>query len=121
MAKRAIIKNQTPEKQKNLSLLKTFPYEKGFHFFTELGKYTGITATSIVEFDEKLKIAPILSVTFHFQRQDFQKWLRNVVGDEELAKRIDGIAEITWSSDEILRKDLLKTVQSRVAELTEIP
>jgi Family of unknown function (DUF5752) len=115
MAKRAITKNQTTEKQKNLSLLKTFPYENGFHFFTEHGKYTGITAMSVVEFDEKLKIVPILSVTFHFQRQDFQKWFRNTVGDEELASRFDQIK--SEMEDETLRKELLKIVQNRIAEL----
>jgi alpha-amylase len=91
------------------------PYEKGFHFFTELGKYTGITATSIVEFAEKLQKIPIKSVTFHFHRQDFQTWLKNTIGDEELAKRIDQIK--AWYSHENLRKELLKTVHTRIAEL----
>jgi hypothetical protein len=49
------------------------PYGKGFHFLTELGKNTGVTATSMVEFAEKLQKIPVQSVTFHFQRQDFQK------------------------------------------------
>ena len=91
------------------------PFENGFHFFTEHGKYTGINATSTVEFAEKLQIIPIESVMFHFQRQDFQKWLKNTVGDEELAKRIDQIK--AWSSDENLRKELFKTVHARIAEL----
>jgi len=52
---------------------------------------TGMTASSAVEFAEKLQIIPLESVMFHFQRQDFQKWLKNTVGDEELAKRIDQI------------------------------
>ncbi len=52
---------------------------------------------------------------FHFQRQDFQKWLRNTIGDEELAKRIDRIE--AWSSDENLRKELFKTVHNRITEL----
>jgi hypothetical protein len=59
---------------------------------------------------------------FHFQRQDFQKWLKNVVGDEELAKRIDQIREWpAWSSDENLRKELFKTVKSRIGELQQCP
>jgi alpha-amylase len=112
-------KKRTIEKRKNLNLLNTVPFENGFHFFTELGKYTGITASSTVEFAEKLQIVPIQSVTFHFQRQDFQKWLKNTVGDEELAKRIDHIR--AWSSDENLRKELFKTVHTRIAELQRRP
>ena len=86
-----ITKTETIEKPKNLNLLNTVPFENGFQFYTELGKNTGITASSTVEFTEKLQIVPIQSVTFHFQRQDFQRWFKNTIGDEELAKRIDQI------------------------------
>jgi len=78
---------------------------------------TGMTASSAVEFAEKLQIIPLESVMFHFQRQDFQKWLKNTVGDEELAKRIDQIK--AWASDENLRKELFKTVHNRINELTK--
>jgi hypothetical protein len=96
------------------NLLNNVPFEYGFQFFTERGKNTGVTATSMVEFAEKLQIVPIQSVTFHFQRQDFQKWFKNTVGDEELAKRID---QIKAFQDEDLRKELSETVQNRIAEL----
>ena len=117
MSKIAITEKQTIEKRKNLNLLNTVPFENGFHFYTELGKNTGITASSTIEFAEKLQIIPIQSVTFHFQRQDFQKWLKNTIGDEELAKRIDQIN--AWVHDENLRKELFKTVQNRITELTK--
>ena len=115
MSKIARTKKQTVEKHKNPNLLNSVPYENGFHFYTELGKYTGITACSTVEFAEKIQIIPIQSVTFHFQRQDFQKWLKGTIGDEELSKKIDQIK--TWSEDENLRKELFKTFQNRIAEL----
>jgi hypothetical protein len=73
----------------------------------------------MVEFAEKLKKIPVQSVTFHFLRQDFQKWLKNAVGDVELAKRIDQIKE--WPSDENLRKELFETVQNRISELQRRP
>jgi Family of unknown function (DUF5752) len=116
LSKKTITKKLTIEKRKTLNL-KSVPFENGFHFFTEVGKYTGITASSTVEFAEKLQIIPIESVMFHFQRQDFQKWFKNTVGDEELAKRIDRIE--AWSSDENLRKELFKTVHNRITELTK--
>ena len=101
-----------------LNLLKTVPSEYSFQFFTELGKNTGITASSTVEFAEKLQIIPIQSVTFHFQRQDFQRWFIIVIGDEELAKRIDQIN--VWIHDEEnLRKELSEKVQNRITELTK--
>jgi alpha-amylase len=103
------------EKSKNLKLLNTVPLESSFHFYAELGKYTGITACSIVEFAEKLQIVPIQSVTFHFQRQDFRKWFKNTIGDVELATRIDQI--MAQPSGEYLRKDLFKMVHYRITEL----
>ena len=90
-----------------------------FNFSTELGKSTGITARSTGEFDKKLQLVPIQSVAFHFQHKDFQKWFKNTVGDEELAKRIDHIK--AGMQDEDLRKELSKTVQNRIAELQQHP
>jgi hypothetical protein len=106
-------------KGKNLNLLNIVPFEKGFRFFTERGKFTGMTATSLVEFAEKLQTVPIQSVAFHFQRQDFQKWFKNTIGDKELSKRIDCIKP--ESREEYLRKELSKTVQNRIAELKQQP
>lgn len=119
MSKTAPTKKQTIEKPKNLNLLKTVPFEKSFHFYTERGKYIGITASSMVEFAEKLQTVPVQSVTFHFQRQDFQKWFIDTIGDEELAKRIDEIK--AGFQDEDLRKELSQRVQNRIAELQKHP
>ncbi len=115
LSKIAITKKQPIEKPKNLNLLNTVPFESGFHFYTELGKYNGITACSMVEFAEKLQTVPVQSVMFHFQRQDFQKWFKNTIGDEELGKRIDQIKASPQEED--LRKELSQTVQNRIAEL----
>ena len=117
LSKTAIIKKQTIEKRNKLNLLNTVPFENSFHFFTEHGKDTGVTASSMVEFSEKLQTVPIQSVTFHFHRQDFQKWLKSTIGDEELAKRIDEIK--AGFQEEDLRKELCQRVQNRIAELQQ--
>jgi Family of unknown function (DUF5752) len=119
LSKSTVIRKQAIKKQKNPNLLNSVLYENGFHFFIEIGKYTGVTANSTVEFREKLKIIPIQSVTFHFQRQDFQKWFKNTIGDKELAQRIDKIN--TESRDENLVIALSKIVQNRIAELQQHP
>ena len=90
-----------------LNLINTVPFEKSFQFYIEPGKNTGITASNTIEFAQKLQIVPIQSVTFHFQRQDFQRWFINVIGDEELAKRIDQI-NVWTHDDENLRKSYPK-------------
>jgi len=104
--------------KKNEEILSSVKYENGFHFYTELGKYTGVTASSLSEFAEKLQTIPAESIVFHFQRDDFQKWIRNIIGDEELAKRLDQLKKWpSWPSDESLRKELVKTTHKRISEL----
>ena len=98
-------------------LISTVPLENVFQFFTELDRNTGITANSTVDFAEKLQTIPIESVIFHFQRQDFQRWFKNTVGDEELAKRIDHIN--IWVHDENLKEVVSQMVQNRITELTK--
>jgi hypothetical protein len=46
---------------------------------------------------------------------DFQKWVELILGDRELAKRIDGIPKNT--SEVILHEKLRQIVQKRVSEL----
>jgi Family of unknown function (DUF5752) len=109
---------QAPQ-PKTQALLGSVPFENGFHFYIALGKYTGITVNSLSEFAEKLQVIPVESVVFHFQRDDFQKWIRDEIGDEQLAKRLDELKHWpSWSSEENLRKELVKTVQKRISELT---
>lgn len=122
MSKTTEAKRQPVRKNRGQEFLSNVSYEKGFHFYTEMGKYTGITATSLDEFAGKLQTVPVESVSFHFQRNDFQKWLRNIIGDGELASRIDQLKQWpSWSSDENLRKELVKTVQKRLTELRPLP
>ncbi len=122
MSKPIIVKNQPQKKTAAQELLRTVPYDSGFHFYTGLGKYTGVTATSLDEFSSKLQTVPVESVTFHFQRDDYQKWLTSTIGDEELAQRIDQLKKWpSWSSDENLRKELVKAVQKRLTELRPFP
>jgi Family of unknown function (DUF5752) len=124
LSKTTLTKKQPIEKQKNLNLLHTIPFENGFHFFADLGKFTGITANSTVEFAQKLQTVPIQSITFHFQRQDFQKWLKNTMGDKELAKRIsqikgvqDRITELQQHSKHVLTRQNNKRSLSLESEM----
>jgi len=52
-------------------ILSSVPFEQGFHFATDLGKYTGETAINLFSFYEELRTIGPQSVKFHFQRRDF--------------------------------------------------
>jgi hypothetical protein len=101
--------------------LRTVSYETGFHFYTGIGKYSGLTATSLSEFVDKLQKVPPESAVFHFRRGDFQKWFRNIIGDDIVAQRIDHLHGWSDSSAENLRKDIVKAVEVRITELRLIP
>jgi len=96
-------------------ILRTVSFEKGFHFTSEKGVYTGITAISLSDFAAKLETIDENSVLFHYPRGDFQKWIQETLGDEELANRMcftqPNIAP------EKLRNQLIKIVQKRTSEL----
>ena len=84
--------------------LRSLPPEKAFHFF----KSSGCSAYSLDEFAELLNSVPEESIAFHVERQDFSRWVAEVLGDEELARRI-----ATCKS----RRELMEVVERRRCEL----
>jgi len=96
-------------------ILRPVPYAQGFHFFMSDGHYTGETAMSICSFLRDLQHLDIQSIRFHFERGDFQKWLRTTVGDEELARIIEKLDKKI--PEESLQEKLAEIVQKRISEL----
>ena len=96
-------------------ILKPVPSgEKAFLFSTNVGQYTGKSASSLSDFAAKLKTINVESVDFHFSRQDFEKWFKETLGDAELAEQINGIKGL---NGEALRREILRMVEIRLAEL----
>jgi len=106
-----------PEKAKNLIL--PVPSDKCFLFYTGIGpdKFTKISACSLLDFREKLKKVDAKSLDFHIPRGDIEKWVRNVLGDEELAKEIERIKSLRLNG-EALRTRILRVIDSRINQLT---
>ena len=90
-------------------VLRTVPFENGFHFYTAMDNYTGITATNLNEFAAKLQIIPNESIAFHFQRKDFENWIRYTIKDSALAESLSRTK--SEQSTEDLRKEILRTVE----------
>jgi len=109
------ITNLSMSVEKAQKILRPVPYEQGFHFFAPDGHYSGETAMSLCSFLRDLQHVDIQSIRFHFERSDFQKWLRNTIGDEELAQRIDRLDKS--APDETPRQQLIDSVQKRISEL----
>jgi len=99
-------------------ILRSVPESEGFHFYLAVGEPTGETAVSLANFVEKLAAVDVKSVDFHYPRKDFEKWIRNVVGDAELALRLDRIGKARVGiRGEALRNDIIRAVKVRLNEL----
>ena len=79
------------------------------------GHYTGETALSLSSFLRDMGSIDIESIKFHIDRDDFEKWLTNTIGDEELAQIIDKLDKKI--PEEKLREKLTDILQKRISEL----
>ena len=111
----ALSKHQNSKPSHAQAFLATVPYDKGFHFFISVGRYTGETAVSLATFSRKVEVAPIESIDFHFKRADFQKWIADTIGDTELAAAIERVEKDL--AGDTLRQRLLVIINARVMEL----
>ncbi|MCK4933913.1 hypothetical protein KAS06_04510, partial [Candidatus Bathyarchaeota archaeon] len=62
------------------------------------------------------KNVPIRSIEYHMERGDFERWLSQVLGDDELAKSI-ALLNKQGLVGETLRKNLIHIVEARLEKL----
>jgi len=104
--------------EKNSNPLRVLPQSQGFHFFIAVGHYCGVTSNSLEEFANVLQYICSEAIIFHFERGDFQNWIRDVIGDMKLAQEIDEIKMCSRQlSDEYCRKEIAQRVNIRILQL----
>jgi len=96
-------------------ILGTVAYERAFYFYDGVSKPNGEFAVSLSDFCSKINVVSPESLAFHLKRRDFQNWISEVVGDVELAKRMDKIKV----KDNALRSTLHAFVSNRIKELQD--
>jgi hypothetical protein len=96
-------------------ILGAVTYNRAFYFYEGVGKPNGEFAVSLSDFCNKINQVSSESLAFHLKRRDFQNWITEVIGDTELAKRIDKI-QVKNNS---LRSTLHAFVGSRIKELQD--
>jgi hypothetical protein len=101
-------------------ILRTVPREKAFYFFTSIGNYTGESASSLKEFMGKINEVNLKSLEFHLYRGDFEKWINEVLQDEELAIEVRKLQKFNWTGD-ALRNQLYMVVSRRLKRLMNQP
>jgi hypothetical protein len=98
--------------------LRVVPHAQGFHFYTAVGDYCGVSVHSLEEFADALQYVCSEAIVFHFERGDFQNWIRDVIGDNELAKKLDDIKMCERHlAAESCRKEIMERVNVRLLQL----
>jgi len=88
-----------------------------FHFYINIGDYTGISAAPYKDFLKSIKQVKAKSLSFHVERGDFEKWALDVLKDKKLAKEIGKIKRQKLKG-QALRNRLYHIVSKRHKELT---
>jgi hypothetical protein len=96
-------------------ILAIVPMGKEFLFCLSSGACTKVAANSLDDFYVKLGSVDADSISFHYHRGDFQAWIRDIIGDKELA---DALCFINPAlSPENLRQEVRRIVEGRVSQL----
>jgi len=95
--------------------------EKCFRFHTGVGldKFTGVSACNLSDMVVRIKTVEVKALEFHVPRGDIERWIRDVLGDDELAERISQIREQNLRGED-LRNRLSNLIETRCRELTSI-
>ena len=87
-----------------------------FHFYGDIGDYTGISAASYEDFLTSIKLVKTKSLSFHIERGDFQKWVLDVLKDRKLAREIGKVKKQKLRG-QALRNRIYRIVSGRHKEL----
>ena len=99
-------------------ILRTVPQNEAFYFFIDIGEYTGEYAISLEDFCSKIRLIELKSVLFHFDRQDFEKWIKGTIGDAILADKIGKIKNSV--NREEFRTEIHRIVEQRLSQLKKL-
>jgi len=96
-------------------------HDKAFFFYEDIGKPTGEFAVNLSDFCNKIITTPAQSLSFHLNRGDFENWIRDIVGDAELSRRISKLKtnKKPRKGSKTLNKKLQTTVKGRIDELRD--
>ena len=95
------------------------PESKRFYFHVN-GKRRGPRfAASLWEFREALDEVPTATLQYHLERQDFERWLKEVLHDKELAHRLRKVRHRHIERQQ-LREALVTVVADRYEELESL-
>lgn len=92
--------------------LRTIGDDKAFYFYKDIGEYIGIKANNLEEFINVLQELDLEVIEFHMKRGDFEKWIRDVIGDKVLARSLS-IIKAKGYGGEKLKNEVISRLKRR--------
>ena len=92
------------------------PSDKAFTFYREFARSMNLRVRSLHDLLSALRSVDIKSIEFHSERGDFGRWVRQVIGDMELAEVLDEASSLGLVGEKLRRK-LIEALEARIAEV----
>jgi hypothetical protein len=102
--------------KKATRILRNVSDAEAFYFYENIGKPTGKSARNLLDFLNAVNMIKLESLQFHIKRKDFQKWFKEILGDNQLAERMEKINSV---NNEELRTRIKEVLTNRLRELED--
>jgi alpha-amylase len=101
--------------------LRRLPAGLGFTFSYDFVRSSGLNVNSLIDFVATLETVDFSSIRFHMEKGDFERWIRQVIGDDKLADKIASVSRSKRKlKGEALRKRIISITKRRLKELNKI-
>jgi hypothetical protein len=91
--------------------LRRVPEDQAFRFYKGIDEPIGESAVSLADLFCKIAEVDLQSISFHQFRGHFERWIQEVLGDEELSLKISRISRRICKA---LRTEILRDIKSRM-------
>jgi predicted transcriptional regulator len=101
--------------EKGRTALKAYvvvPENMKFHFYLGIAQPTSLSAKTLKEFRDQLKLIDTGSLEFHLYREDFENWIRNAANDVAFAEELAKIRNEQLHGEK-LREKLVRITEAR--------
>lgn len=109
---RRVLNELTKIGKADIGALRKVSLNKAFSFYYEFARPTGIAARSLNELINAINIVDLRCLEFHLTRGDFERWIKEVIGDEETASKLKELAG-KGIVGEKLRKEISTLLKNR--------
>jgi hypothetical protein len=96
-------------------IIRTLSDKESFYFYKDEGYPIEQKAVSLQDFASKIEQIESQSLFFHYYRGDFERWVRECIGDSFLASKLR--SGETIMQEENLRKYITKQVRARLCQI----